>query len=211
MIKNLFKYSFYLFITGVIVIVGCNLIIHLYTKPQLFNSINDTPKHNVGLVLGTSKKVKGGRPNLFFCYRIEAAARLYKAGKIKYILVSGDNGDVTYNEPRDMQEALMAEGVPKDVIYLDYAGFRTFDSVIRCHKVFDQDDFLIISQEFHNKRAVFIARSNGMEVHGFNAATASAKYGMKTYAREVLARVLMMYDLLTGKEPKFLGEKVKIG
>jgi SanA protein len=180
------------------------------TQENCYNNIKDIPENKVGLVLGTSKTARWG-PNLFFKYRIEAAVALFKAGKIKHIIVSGDNHIKEYNETEDMRLALMDAGVPDSCITMDYAGFRTLDSVVRCEKIFGQKKFTIISQPFHNERALFIAKGNGLECVGFNAKDVPRHYSLKTKFREYFARakcVLDLYVLHTG--PKFLGDEVKI-
>lgn len=165
----------------------------------------------VALLLGTSKYAKGGRINLYYQYRIEAVAKLYAAGKIDYVLVSGDNSTVYYNEPTTMLNDLIAKGIPADRIVQDFAGFRTLDSVVRAKKVFGQTQFIIVSQLFHVERALFIARKKGIQAKGFCAQDVTASYGFKTKVREYFARVKMFIDLyLINKEPKFLGDPVQI-
>ena len=114
-------------------------------------------------MLGTSPKLRNGEDNLYFLYRIQATADLYKAGKISYILISGDNSRSNYNEPESMKQALIRLGIPSKVIYLDYAGLRTLDSVVRAKKIFGQNSITIISQKFHNERAIFIAQAYGID------------------------------------------------
>ncbi len=181
------------------------------TRAALFSSTDDVPKRKVGLLLGTSKYVRGGRVNLYYRYRIEAAVALYKAGKVEYILVSGDNSRKEYNEPEQMREDLIAAGIPAEKIYLDYAGFRTLDSVVRCKEIFGETEITIISQPFHNQRALFLAQRKGLDAVAFNARDVSKEYGVKVQIREKAARVKMMIDLVFGKQPKFGGERVKIG
>lgn len=166
------------------------------------------PNNNVGLLLGTSPKLKNGKNNLYFDYRITATEELYKAGKIKYILISGDNCKESYNEPEEMKKALMEEGIPEEVIYLDYAGFRTLDSVVRAKEIFGQNQFTIISQKFHNERAIYLAEKNGIKAIGFNAKDVDVHSGLKTQIRERFARVKMFMDLMINKQPHFLGKKV---
>ena len=180
-------------------------------KESMYDNITETPSKKVGLLLGTAKYVKGGWINLYYTHRITAAVELYKAGKIEYILISGDNGHESYDEPTLMKEDLMAAGIPESAIYLDYAGFRTLDSVVRCKRIFGELDILVISQQFHNERAVYIARARGIQAVGYNAQDVNAKYGFKTRIREYLARTKMFLDLWFGKEPKFLGEEIQIG
>ena len=181
------------------------------TDGRVYASPGEVPANRAGLLLGTSRTVRSGRPNAYFYNRVDAAAALYHAGKVEYLVISGDNGRKGYNEPQDMKEALVGRGVPAEAIYLDYAGFRTYDSVVRMEKIFGQESFTVISQEFHNRRAVYIAQALGLDAVGYNAADVAAYAGMKTRLREKLARVRMFMDLWTGKTPKFLGEPVEIG
>lgn len=184
-------------------------IIHV-SKSFIYTEVDSIPYHKVGVLLGTSKNLSGGRSNLYFTYRIDAASQLYHAGKIDAVLVSGDNGSEYYNEPLDMKNALMAKGIPSNRIYLDYAGFRTYDSMIRARDIFGQNSFTVISQRFHVQRAVYIARRLNMEVDGFCAADVKAYAGFKTKMREKLARVKVFVDFLFGVKPRFLGDPVII-
>lgn len=178
-----------------------------------YNSYTDVPYNKVGLLLGTSSNVAPGQPNEYFTNRIMAAANLYKYKKIDYILVSGDNRAASYNEPRQMMRALLKAGVPQDRIVADYAGFRTNDSVIRAQKVFLQDKFTIISQEFHNERALFIASHLGIQAIGFNASDPySQGSNFKVELREFFARIKCVIDMyIIHPEPTFLGDPIVIG
>ncbi|MCF2689700.1 YdcF family protein, partial [Bacteroides fragilis] len=188
----------------------CNRTIQKNSEAYLYSTVSDIPYNKVGLLLGTSPKLKNGKNNLYFDYRIKAATELYNAGKIKYILVSGDNRRNDYNEPEEMKQALIATGIPEQQIILDYAGLRTLDSVIRAHLIFGLERFTLISQEFHNERAIFLAQQNHLQVIGYNAQDVSAYAGFKTNLRELLARVKVFMDIITDKAPKHLGEKVEI-
>ncbi|MBI3143078.1 MAG: YdcF family protein [Bacteroidetes bacterium] len=192
-------------------VLGAYVTIGFYAYKYTYSSMEELPYNRVGLVLGTSKKVANGRANMYFTNRIAAAAALYQLGKIDYILVSGDNRQVTYNEPRDMLNALLEAGIPRERIVLDYAGFRTLDSIVRCKEVFGQDTYTIISQRFHNERAVFLAHAHGINAIAYNARDVERHNGLKTRIREVFARSKVFIDLLIEKKPKFLGESVPIG
>lgn len=181
------------------------------TQAQMYSDIQTLPHRRVGLLLGTSKYTKRPWINRYYAYRIQAAAALFKAGKIDYILISGDNRHAYYNEPETMQADLMQFGVPKDRIVMDYAGFRTLDSILRCRDVFGEHEVTIISQPFHNARALFIANKKGMRAIAFNAQDVSAGYSFKVMLREKFARVKMLLDLILGKEPKFYGPHISIG
>jgi SanA protein len=193
-----------------IAIVCCNRIITNTAKGKLYTSVAAIPANKVGLLLGTSKSLASGYPNYYYTYRIEAATRLLKAGKIKYLVISGDNSRKEYSEPEDMRADLMAAGIDSSVIFLDYAGFRTFDSIVRLKKIFGQDSVTIISQQFHNERALYMANKEGIAAIAFNATDVSANIGIRVQLREKLARVKVFVDYWFGKKPHFLGEKVLI-
>lgn len=139
------------------------------SSPRQYCDVSKIPYNRVGLVLGTNPFVPSGNMNYYFKYRIDACERLYKAGKVSKILVSGDNHSKDYDEPSCMKHALMERGIPESDIVLDYAGFRTFDSVVRCKKVFGQERVTIISQGYHNARAIYLAKSSGIDAIGYDA------------------------------------------
>jgi len=181
------------------------------TDHFLYDDVNNIPAQKVALVLGASKNLNNGWPNLYFTYRMQAAKELYDAGKVKAFVVSGDNSRHSYNEPEDMRQALIALGIPDSIVYLDYAGFRTLDSVVRMNKIFGQDSFIVVSQKFHNERAIFLAQYYGLEAYGYNAKDVDlTRMSLKTKIREKFARVKVFVDLIFGKKPKFLGEPVEI-
>lgn len=168
------------------------------------------PEIKTALVLGCAPTLDG-RPNLFFTRRIDAAARLFYAGKVSDILVSGDNGSRRYDETTAMKEALVKAGVPASRIHADYAGFRTLDSVVRAREVFGQERLIVVSQRFHNERAVFLALRHGIEAYAYNAADVTGAGGARMQAREWLARLRAVLDVtLLRTRPKFLGEPVRI-
>ncbi|MDR2237640.1 MAG: YdcF family protein [Chryseobacterium sp.] len=209
-IKNIFKIFLLLLVAGIIFIVWANYSIRQESSTFVSDRIADVPTTKTGLLLGTGKTLSNGMPNAYFYNRIQAAAELYKSGKIQYIIVSGDNSTEDYNEPEDMQLALIQQGVPQDRIYMDHAGFRTLDSVVRAKDIFGQTQVVIISQKFHNERAVFLARKNGMEAFGYNAPDVNKYAGLKTNLREYLAKAKVYWDLIFGVEPKFGGDRILI-
>ena len=181
--------------SSMVFILLCNFWVVYFTRQYNFFSIESLPSNDVALVLGTSRSTEKGKENLFFKYRMEATAHLFKEGKIKYIILSGNNDSQYYNEPLDMKKALLSLGVPENVMTLDYAGFRTFDSIVRCKKVFNQDDFTIISQNFHNARALYIARHEGINAISFAAQDVPDGYSLRTLVREYLARPKAVLDV----------------
>lgn len=209
------KIQKFIFITGGLVlfmaagIFAINAWINTQAKNKLFNSTEQIPKTYVAIVLGTSHKVAGGNENLYFTYRIQSAVDLFNAGVVQKILVSGDNGTMQYNEPREMRKALIKLGIPDSCIVLDFAGFRTFDSVVRAKEVFGLDSFIIISQQFHLQRALFIANAKGITAYGYVAKDPGSS--LKTQLREYPARVSAFIDCyILHAKPKYLGEKIII-
>lgn len=191
-------------------LVLSNIAVDLVSMKSVYDDVEAIPYHKVGLVLGTTKYVGAGALNPYYVYRINAAEELYRNNKVDYLIVSGDNGQMEYNEPILMRNDLIEKGIPEDKIYLDYAGFRTLDSIVRSKEIFSQDSITVISQEFHNKRAIFIGMVKGVEAVGYNAKDVDYQVGFKTNVREAFARVKMMLDLLVNKQPKFLGDKIDI-
>ncbi|MFM9957952.1 MAG: vancomycin high temperature exclusion protein [Phycisphaerales bacterium] len=165
----------------------------------------DVPPTDVALVLGTNPRVNDGRENLFFRYRIEAAAELFHAGRVRHLLVSGDNHIATYDEPGAMRDALITKGVPAGAITLDYAGFRTLDSVFRARSVFGQQRIVVVSQAFHCERAIYLARRHGIDAIGFAAQQPGGAAGGMVRARETLARCAAVIDGVIGRGPRFTG------
>lgn len=175
-----------------------------------YDDVNKIPWKKVGVILGTSKG-SDQYPNYYFKYRIEAAAELYHHKKIEVILATGDNSSRNYNEPQDMKDALVELGVPDSIIFLDYAGFRTFDSMYRAKEIFGQCSFTIISQKFHNERALFIAKQLGINAIAYNARNIGGNSNRWMQTREFIARFAAVGDLyIWFKKPYFLGKKEKM-
>jgi len=187
-----------------------NTLIINNAQSKIYSSIKTIPKNKVGLLLGTSKYLNNGNVNLYYKYRLNATIKLYKANKIEFIIVSGDNSRKTYDEPTDFKNDLIKAGIPENKIYLDYAGFRTLDSVVRAKEIFNQKSITIISQQFHNERAIYLAEHFNVKAIGFNAKSISGRYGIRVKLREYLARVKVFVDIVFKVSPKFLGEKIKV-
>ncbi len=201
-----------LLITGVFffVIWYANYVASQAGKGILYDDVAKIPHRSAGLVFGCSEKL-GQRENLYFKYRIEAAAKLWHAGKVDFLIVSGDNREKYYNEPVAMRNALVKAGVPLNKIVCDYAGLRTLDSVVRAKKIFGLNEVTFVSQQFQNERAAYIAKAHGMDVLGYNAQDVEGYAARKTEDREVLARVKMWIDInITNQQPKHLGDPEEI-
>ncbi|VXG75296.1 SanA protein CDS [Salmonella enterica subsp. enterica serovar Derby] len=196
----------FLLVAAGVALFYSNWLIVNASQHLTWNDIQTVPARNVGLVLGA----KPG--NRYFTRRINTAAALYHAGKVKWLLVSGDNGKKEYDEPSAIQQALIAKGVPEAAIFCDYAGFSTLDSVVRARKVFGESRITIISQAFHNQRAIWLAQQYGIDAIGVNAPDLNKRHGTYTRLREKLARVSAVLDAkILHRQPKYLGAGVTIG
>lgn len=190
-------------LAGLGLFAAANLAIASY---GVSDSLDNVLSRKYALLLGTSKFTRSGMVNPYYRYRIVAAVELYKAGKVKKIIASGDNSSKYYNEPATMRDDLAAAGVPKDDILMDFAGFRTLDSVARCKSKFGVEDPLIITQAYHAKRALYLADRLGLGGAAAYAAKApdSASYRLRNELRESLARTLAFLDTsVFGTRPKF--------
>ena len=195
----------------VVFTVYANLKVENAVSSRIYTSVDSIPHNKVALLLGTNPLNKWGRPNSYFTNRINTAAQLYHAGKVDYIIASGDNHTKEYDEPSAMRDSLMADGVPEDRIILDFAGFRTLDSVVRAKEVFGCDSLTIISQSDHNARALYLAEANGIEAVALSAPLRAGRFvRIRLTLREWLARDKMMLDIWFGKQPHFLGERIDI-
>ena len=208
--KKFFRILLILLCALALVVVICNLRVRNTARGRLYDDVQAIGRQHAALLLGTSARLRNGTPNPYFEYRMDAAAELFRAGKVDCILVSGDNRHASYNEPMAMRKALMERDIPDSLIFLDYAGFRTLDSVVRACEVFGQTSYIVVSQRFHNERAVYLAARHGIDAVGFNARDVHAPGAMKVQAREWLARVSACWDVLTGRGPHFLGEKIEM-
>lgn len=187
--------------------VFCNLWIVSATHARIYDRIEDLPVNEVALVLGTSPWTRSGDRSDHYRTRIEAATALYQSGKVKHILASGANPDETYNEPRKMYQALVAAGVPGEAITMDFAGFRTLDSVVRAKQIFGLESVTIISQRFHNYRALFIADRVELAAVAYAAQRMPIQKSLRVQGREFMARIRAVLDIyLLRTPPRFLGK-----
>lgn len=209
-IKKILIISLILIALPVLFVFFSNYAVVKTTKSKIYTDIKVVPANDIGLVLGTSKYTIGGI-NLYYKYRIEAAAELFFNGKIKHIIVSGDNHVNGYNEPEQMKASLIKLGVPADKITCDYAGIRTLDSVVRLKKIFGTNKATIISQKFHLERALFIANYYRMDAIGYCSKDAYNRHKKSMPVREFFARPKAVLDLYILKtQPKHLGAEIKI-
>lgn len=198
------------FILSFLIFTGCYFIIEFSTKDRVYRELEEIPHNKVGLVLGTARHQVGGGINPYYQSRIDATIELFRAGKISYVLVSGDNGSLYYNEPNTIKKDLVAGGIPEKRIFLDYAGFRTLDSMVRARIVFGLDSVTVISQEFHTERALFIASKKDLYAIGFSARDVEGSRGLRVHLREYFARVKVFLDLIFNTQPRFYGNRIEI-
>ena len=188
-------------ITCLALMLICNQIVMNNAEGKCFSDIDSIKYNKVGLLLGTTPQARITKvKNYFFIYRLDAAEQLYRAGKIEKILISGDENSLDgVNEPECMRDSLVARGIPASAIILDGKGYRTINSIINANKVFGLKSFTIISQEFHNERALYQAEHLGLDVENlqaYNAKMPKSRRAYLTTIREYFARVKMFWDLL---------------
>ena len=206
-ITRFLKLSLWIAVWLCLFVLGANIWMVSSTKDHIYHVAEDVPASKVALVLGTSKRTSSGGQNRFFAERMSTAAQLYHLGVVRHILVSGDNSTRFYNEPMDMLNALGELNIPDSCVSLDYAGFRTLDSIIRSKEVFGAKAITIVTQQFHCYRSLFIAHHFGIEAYAVSADN-GGPIGSALAIREVLARAVAVLDLYVfRREPKFLGER----
>jgi SanA protein len=201
-----------LFSLTVMLMLCANLWVIISTEDKVLTDINSLDGHKVALVLGTSKKLSSGASNPFFENRIKAAAELFREGKIKHFILSGDNRTLYYNEPIEMKKSLIELGVPDSAITLDYAGLRTLDSIVRSKEIFGQEKITIITQPFHSYRALFISNFYDIDAVALVAQEPASETSFRVYIRECFARTKAVLDLyVLNTSPRHLGEKEPLG
>ncbi|MBM3649947.1 MAG: hypothetical protein FJX11_19375 [Alphaproteobacteria bacterium] len=171
-----------------------------------FDDVAKVPAVETALVLGTAPIGPEGGPNVYFVRRLDAAAALWQAGKVRYFIVSGSDG-----EPAAMRAGLVARGVPASTIYLDPAGYRTWDSVRRAREIFGQKRLMVVSQRFHLSRALFLAREIGIEAWGFEARDVETPYSVFTELRRFPSALRAYFDVWTDAPARAAGPAVGIG
>ncbi len=204
--KRMLILSSVLAVTGAFV-ASCNWVVGRAETGRVYTDTNRVPSSRVAVVLGTAP-LFGGAPNPYFTGRMVAAANLYKAGKVRKLLLSGTNDRVDYDEPTAMKSALMRLGVPESTIALDYAGRRTLDTVVRAKKVFGLDECVFVTDDFHMARTRWLADQNGVRANGFASESLPVSVSPITHVREIAARVMVVLDVeVLHTSPHFLGKR----
>ena len=202
-ITNFFRIIFGLLELGVLLLILANVWVVALTSGRTYTKISKVPSRDCALVLGTSPKMRSGVANPYFTARMDAVGTLYHHGKVKKIIVSGEKSE-NYDEPAAMKRFLVyTEGVPENIIIEDPKGFNTHKSILRCKNVYGEKNVIIVSQGFHNLRALFFARNNGMNALGYDAQDVSKNESFyRNHTREFFARVLAVFYYVLGISPE---------
>lgn len=178
-----------------IIVALCNISVDRNAEGRTFSNINDVPTMQTALLLGTNPKTRDGkRPSSFYLARINATAELYKHGKFRQLIISGDRRE-GYDEPQTMRHDLIERGVPDSIIMMDGQGYRTLLSLRNSKQYFGVHDMIIISQKWHNERSIFLADKMNIKAVGYNADDVRHPRAIWTHIRELLARVKLFIDL----------------
>jgi SanA protein len=186
-----------------------NLLILTSTANFRFETKSVLPHKQTVMILG-AKVHDGGRLSDMLRDRTETAFEVYESGKAQKILVSGDHGRKSYDEVNAIKDYLLEKGVPKEDLFLDHAGFDTYDSMYRAREIFQIESLIISTQEFHLARSVYIARELDLDAVGIKADKQDYYGHDRAKVREVLARVKSFMDVLLHSKPKFLGDAIPI-
>ncbi len=199
--KNTLRRMMWFFILTIAIcvatVIGCQMAVLNAAENRMYDDVSEIPHRKVALLLGTSPIGRSGLPNQFFLRRIDATVKLYKAGKFDRLIISGANRPEEFNEPEEMKAALVTHNVPDSIMTLDGKGFRTINSILWAKDVYGADSLMIISQQFHNERALFLTKCKGIEAVAFNAEnTSSQRWRFLMFIRESLARVKAVFEVL---------------
>ena len=177
-------------VVGLAVVSGCEIAVYSASKGRVYSDVDELPHREVGLLLGTNPKGRRGGINSFYYHRIDAAVALYEAGKVDRFIISGAKTGPDYDEPLAMRDALVIRGVPDSILVLDGQGFHTIESIVRAKEVFGVDTLTIISQEFHNRRSLYMAKCNDLDAIAYNAAnTTILRWRIIMFLHERASRV----------------------
>ena len=188
----------------VVAILAVPFFVRSTVQKDIYKNADKIPQHEFGIVLGAGI-LSNGTPGTFLKQRLNDAVTLYEKGKIKKILLSGDNGQSSYDEISVMNNYLVSKGVPQQIIFGDYAGFDTYSTMYRAQHVFGIKSATVITQKFHLPRSVFLSKQNGMKTSGFST---SSRGNRKYFFREWLATVKSFFDISVNRKPKFHSGKV---
>jgi SanA protein len=208
--RKLIRYFLAAIGVGALLVAVINVWMILAARPKTVRIAKNLPEGEIGIVLGTAPKLAEGR-HPFFEHRMDAAAELYRTKHVRHLLLTGDNGHRGYDEPTAMKAALLARGVPASAITLEFAGFRTLDSMARARAVFGIKKAILITDDFHQPRSLFLAQAFGVDAIGYPSKPVPFRSSKKTLLREVASRVYACVDIyVLHTKPKYYGAQVKL-
>lgn len=194
---------------AVIAIVSINVYVHTNSKPFIYKNEYNGPSCYTAIVLG-AKVSKSGNLSYILQDRMDGAIQLYRNGKIKRFLLSGDHGQADYDEVNSMKAYLIGKGIHTNDIFLDHAGFDTYNTMVRAKEIFNVTDAIIVTQEFHLSRSVYIARQKGLIAYGFCADKRAYGSINRLIIREFIANVKAFIEVAIDKQPRFSGSPIPI-
>lgn len=207
-LKNHFKKALYLFIFGIIIIICVDLYVKSETNSLIFSTESKLPKTNVGIIFGAG--INGNKPSKYLKDRLDAGIKLFKSKKINKILLSGDNGSDAHDELTVMKIYCFENGIDTTKIYIDYAGFDTYSTMFRAKNIFKIDKAILITQEYHLNRAIYIGNNLGIESIGFSANQGEYRNYNYVRFREYFSICKSVIDVIRNREPRFLGTEINI-
>lgn len=206
-LKRLFIFIVAIFLISIIVVFAVNIVVYAGAKAYIYDEIEKAPDAQTAIILGASV-LPSRKLSPILKDRVDTAIKLYESKKVSKILVSGDNGTLTYNEVDPVRIYLLNKGILDEDIFLDHAGFDTHSTMYRARDIFKVDSVLIVSQSFHLPRAVFIARWLGIDAYGVNADGGHIR--LSNYIREIFANEKAILYLILDIKPKYLGTQIPI-
>ena len=207
--KKVFRFIAIVFDAVLLIIILTSVIIKLKTAPYIYRDLKQAPKAQVAVILGAAI-LKNNNLSPILRERADRAVELYQVGKVEKILVTGDNSTLAHNEVNPVRLYLLENNISNQDIFLDYAGFDTYSSMYRARDIFLADSMMVVSQSFHLPRALFIARALGLNAYGLEADQGESHYLLKNYVREMLANVKAVFDVVSQREPKYLGDEIPL-
>ena len=210
-IKRIFLIGVGICVLGVMAVFAMNGYIKSFVKDSLYynEEVSDVPKVDCIMVLGAGVS-DGGAPSLVLRDRLDKGIELYKRGVSERLLMTGDHGRKDYDEVNVMKQYAIDAGVPAEHIFMDHAGFSTYESMYRARDVFEVKSLAIVTQPYHEYRAVYAAKELGLTAYGTPSVATQYKGSWTLEVRETLARVKEFFNLLIKPEPTYLGEKISI-
>ena len=208
-LKRTFRLLVLIVVLAIVALVGIQLYVVNVAKPYLLPNAQSAPQCDAIMVLG-AKVYNNGNPSSVLADRLNLACELYAQGKAPKILVSGDHGHIDYDEVNTMRDYLVEKGIPIEDIFMDHAGFNTYDSMYRAKAIFGIKRLLVCTQDFHISRSIYLAHELGIEAYGYPCQDKTVYKRTLLYLREYLARTKAVYDVVISRGPKYLGDPIPI-